>query len=183
MSNKTRRGCIATMGVLLSSGCLGSTTTDTAGGSSESEGRATSTRTPRPDSDGDGVVDSYDDYPVDPNRSRLVESVSDTRNVEEDHYYYYPLSLNRNGYVEMEYVVREGPDIDVIFLSSAEFEHFEAGENYLQYDSLSQWDGGGGSISGPIRSGRSYVVFHNANAPTNFSNDLARVEFEIEVSE
>ncbi|WP_318569768.1 hypothetical protein [Salinigranum marinum] len=183
MSNTTRRGCIATVGVLLSSGCLGSATTDTTDGSGETERRATPTRTPRPDSDGDGVVDGYDDYPTDPARSRLVESASDTRNIEEDHYYYYPFSLDQNGYVEMEYVVREGPDIDVIFLSSQEFEHFEAGENYLQYDSLSQWDDGGGSISGPIHSGSNYVVFHNANAPTNFSNDLARVEFEIEISE
>lgn len=181
----TRRKLVATIGALATSGCLANAASDEVtvpSENSDAERERTRTPTPRPDSDSDGVIDAYDDYPTDSTRSELIDSISDTRNIEEDHYYYIPFSLSRSGFIEMEYIVREGPDIDVIFLSSEEFEHFEDGENYLLFDSLSQWEDGGGSISGRIGSGTNYVVFHNANAPTNFSNDVARVEFDIEIS-
>lgn len=146
------------------------------------------TPTAPPDSDGDGVPDRRDDYPNDSSRSRQIESISDTRNIEEDDWRYYTFNFSSTGTVEYEFVVREGPPIDAIFMEESEYEYFEEGERAQYYQDLTIMDSTGGSTKGQVSEGTYYMVFDNSNLgeaapPANLSNDVVSVDFTLEASE
>ncbi|WP_149799237.1 hypothetical protein [Halorubrum xinjiangense] len=140
------------------------------------------------DSDDDGVPDSEDDYPNDPDRSEQLRSISDTRNLEEDQWRHIPLEFSQTGYIEYDFIVRDGPAIDVILLDESEYQYFDEGERSEYYPELSATDSTGDDVQGEIPSGTYRLILDNSNRgeatpPTNFSNDVVSVEYSIETSQ
>lgn len=168
-------------------GCSSNEDTDERSSNSDNS-RSRNTPTERPDADNDGVPDSRDDYPNDADRSEQLKSISDTRRVEEDHWRYYSFEFDRDGIIEYEYIVRDGPSIDVIFMDESEYDYFEDDENYRRYEDVSTFDDTGDRIKETVSPGEYKLVFDNTNReeakpPTNFSNDVATIEFSIETSQ
>lgn len=154
------------------------------GGGSNNENEETE----QPDSDNDGVPDIQDDYPNDPNRSQQLRSVSDTRNIEEDHWRYYTLEFSQAGTIEYDFIVRDGPAIDAILIDESEYEYFEEGDRWEYYSELSALDSTGNDVSGQVSAGTYRLIFDNsdqgeATPPANFNNDVASVDFNIETSQ
>ncbi|MFC6990348.1 hypothetical protein ACFQH3_00200 [Haladaptatus sp. GCM10025707] len=140
------------------------------------------------DFDGDGVADKDDDYPLDDDRSKKILRRSDTDTIEEDYWRYYSFSLSRTGRVEYDFTVRQGPAIDVILMDESEYSFFKNGDRSQYYTALSRMDSTYGSVSEKLSAGSYYLVFDNSNngvasPPTNFDNDLATVEYTIEISQ
>lgn len=140
------------------------------------------------DSDNDGVPDVRDDYPNDSFRSERLYSTSDTRNIQEDEWYYYNLSFSQSGTVEYDFVVREGPAIDVIVMDESEYQYFGGEQRWEYYPGVSALDSTGENVSGSVSSGSYRLIFDNSSEgnaapPANFSNDVATVEFTLETSQ
>ena len=140
------------------------------------------------DSDNDGVPDTEDDYPNDSSRNEQLRDVSDSRNIQEDEWYYYPLNFTQDGYIEYNFIVRDGPPIDAILIDESEYDSYESGERNLQYTEISSYDSAGDSVESPISSGNYRLIFDNssrgrAEPPTDFDNNVAEVEFDITTSQ
>lgn len=140
------------------------------------------------DSDRDGVADKDDDYPTDGSRSKTIFSRRDTDLIEEDYWHYFPVSLLKTGTIEYDFTVRQGPAIDVILMNRSEYSYFEQGERFRYSSLLSRMDATSGRVSGTLPAGNYMLVFDNSNngvayPPTNFNNDLASVEYSIEVTQ
>lgn len=191
-----RRSYIASVGVVgltAIAGCSGGGSDDSSGGDSDdnvvtvAEDTATPTATERPDSDNDGVPDIEDDYPNDPSRSRQLLVESDTRNIEEDSWYYYPLEFSQDGVLEYDFIVREGPAIDVIIIDESEYQPLSEGERYSYYDDWSVLDSTGDSVQVDVPAGNYRMLLDNSEIgeavpPTDFENNVVQVEFDIETS-
>lgn len=144
--------------------------------------------TERPDVDNDGVPDIEDDFPNDSDLSRQLSSTSDTRKIEEDEWRYYELEFSSTGQIYYDFIVREGPEIDVILMEKSEYTYFESEQRAEYFPDLSALDSAGETVEGKVNPGSYYLVFDNspngeAAPPTNFSNDIVTVEFEIETAE
>jgi len=164
-------------------GCLSGDNED-----SETNDNYNNKNTERPDSDRDDVPDINDDYSNDPSRSEQLRSISDTRNLEEDTWWYYTLNFTRTGAVEYDFIVRDGPAIDVILLDRSEYKYFEGDGRYQYYTGISVLDSTGDNISGQVSAGTYRLIFDNSNRgsatpPTNFSNDVISVEFSVNTSQ
>lgn len=194
MSNRCRRWVLTAAGAGVSAmlaGCTGpgGTNDDEGSDSDFSSNDADSqvsqdTPTARPDSDGDGVIDRNDEFPQDPNLSQVLFEESDRRNVQEDEWRYYMLSFPQSGRLYYSYTVREGPEIDVIVMDESEYQYFQDGDRYNRYTNLSTFGDAGNTVNEPISAGDYRLIFDNtereeAYPPSNFSNDIAEVEFEI----
>lgn len=174
-------------GVAALAGCATSGSTADSSGSVD-VGGSVDQSTERPDADGDGVPDSQDGFPNDPDLTRVVESEDDTRNIEEDQWWRYGIDLSGTGKLGYEFIVREGPAIDVILMDEAEYSAFEEGERSRYYTDLSMLDASGGERGGTLNPGSYYLVFDNSNygqaaPPSNLSNDVARVDFQYVVAQ
>lgn len=174
MNRKTRRAVLGAAGATLLAGCSsGGDTGDVqnnAGGGSD-------------DSDGDGVPDSEDDFPHNPEFSREVELLNDMRNIPEDEWIAWEYEFDGETELTYEFTVREGPAIDVIFVTSEEYEHLDDGDRYRYIPDGSVMDSAGGSetIMPPEDTYRLVVdntAAGEAAPPTNFDDDIARVEIE-----
>jgi hypothetical protein len=181
----TRRNIVKTTPVAIVglSGCMGN---DDSGSDFEDSDTQRDTET---DSDGDGVPDSEDDYPNDSTRSRELNDISDTRNIQEDQWWAYPLNFTEPGYLEYQFVVRDGPAIDVILIDESEYESYNSGDRYLAYNELSSYDSAGDTVEGgPLSAGNYRLIFDNssrgqASPPTDFENNVAEVELDITTSQ
>jgi len=166
-------------------GCMGS---DDSGDVETLDGDETSNNEPT-DSDGDGVPDDRDDYPNDTDRSTELRDVSTTRNIQEDQWYSYGLNFTEPGYIEYDFVVRDGPAIDVILMDEEEYSSYEEGERFRAYNDLSAYDSAGERIDGgPLSEGSYRLIFDNsefgdAAPPTDFDNNVAEVEIDITTSQ
>lgn len=161
-------------------GCSGGGST---GGSQSTPTEQPDTPTERPDRDGDGVPDANDDFPGNSNLSSVLESVDDTRNIEEDEWYVFSLELSRAGELSYEFIVREGPPIDVIVVEESEYQYFEQGERYEYVTEPTVFDSAGDEGSGTLSAGNYRLILDNTAAgeaapPANMSNDVVEVEFE-----
>lgn len=169
------------------SGCTGSDDTDNEGGSGDENNEPMEGNTERPDADGDGIPDSQDDYPHDSDLSQK-QTNSDSRKLEEDEWRYYELDFSSTGFLRYDFIVRDGPEIDVIFIEESEYSHFDEGERYEYKPALSAMNSTGEEVSGKIPEGSYCLIFDNsdrgeASPPTNFSNDVVTVEFDMEVGQ
>jgi hypothetical protein len=140
------------------------------------------------DQDNDGVPDSVDDYPNEPDLSREVRYVDDTRWINEGHWYHYGLNFTKPGELEIDFLVREGPAIDVLVLSESEYTYFERDERYEVWHEPSMRDSTGHASYATLPAGDYLVVFDNTGrssaAPGGvFSDDNARVDIEIKAAE
>jgi len=157
--------------------------TDDGGGSND-----VNRNTERPDSDNDGVPDGRDAYPNDSRRSQRLYTTSDTRNIEEDHWRHYTLEFPQSGYLEYDFIVRDGPAIDAILIDDSEYEYFESEDRWEYYTELSALDTTGDDVQEQVPAGTYRLIFDNSNQggaspPANLSNDVATVEFTIETSQ
>jgi len=106
--------------------------------------------------------------------------ITDTSTVEEDGWVYYDWTQDMTVEYTIEYIVRDGPEIDVYVMSEDEFENYDNGDRFRTYlDST----GTSGTMSGTLAEGSYYLVLDNsekgaAQPPTNFDEDPARVEIE-----
>jgi len=117
----------------------------------------------------------------DGSQEQSFEIIDSTRQVDEDQYLAQSFTLNDTANIEVQMTVRKGPAIDVLTMSADEFDHFENRERFRYFPELSIEDGTGGSASGTLDPGEYVLVIDNTNAgeaqpPTNFDDDLARVE-------
>lgn len=144
--------------------------------------------TERPDADNDGVPDGRDDYPNDPDRSQQLRYISDTRNIEEDHWRYYTLEFSQAGTIEYDFIVRDGPSIDVILMDESEYQYYESEERWEYYTRLSSLDSIEDNMQGQLSAGTYRLIFDNTNQgsaapPANLNNDVASVDYTIETSQ
>lgn len=106
------------------------------------------------------------------------------REIEEDDYVFWDFSVPSSGTVQYDYIVREGPDIELWVMPSDEFNHYQAEERF-------QYNGGGsgasdrGSVS--LAGGDYVLVLDNTNMgsvspPANLANDIASVEIDATVT-
>lgn len=177
---------LSAVGLVGLAGCTGSSDVDAASGDGGGGG-GSNEETERPDRDNDGVPDVFDDYPSD-SALRQKQTESDTRKLEEDEWRYYELDFNSTGFVRYDYIVRDGPTIDAIFIEDSEYTHFKNGDRYNYIPALSALNTAGTEVSGKISAGTYRLIFDNSNRgeatpPTNFSNDIITVEFEVEIGE
>lgn len=110
-----------------------------------------------------------------------TETITDTtRDVQEDEYVYMDFTLPRQGQLEYDFLVRDGPEIELWVMPSDEFTHLQAGERF-------QYNGGGSGASDQgtltLNSGDYVIVLDNTETgeispPTNFDDDIASVEIE-----
>ena len=182
---------MSAVGLLTIAGCTssGDTSSNNAGGSDGSvngnSGDVADTQTERPDSDDDGVIDAQDAYPSDPDLTQK-DTTSDTRKLEEDEWRHMQLEFPSTGYLSYDFIVREGPEIDVIFMEDGEYSHFEDGNRFEYIPDLSSLASAGNEVSAKVPSGTYRLIFDNSNQgeaspPTNFSNDVITVEYELEM--
>ena len=168
-------------------GCTGNDNSNTGSNDGGGNNEAKNEETERPDADGDGVFDVQDDYPHDQYLSRK-QTKSDTRKLEEDEWRYYELDFNSSGFLRYDFIVRDGPKIDVIFIEKSEYSHFDNGDRYEYKPALSALDSAGEEVSEKVPEGTYYIIFDNSNRgeatpPSNLNNDVITVEFELEVGE
>ncbi|NUB91668.1 hypothetical protein HTZ84_09290 [Haloterrigena sp. SYSU A558-1] len=160
-------------------GCLSSDETADSNGTDETSGSSNS------DADNDGILDANDDYPNDPDLSQK-ETKSDTRKIEEDEWIYYEFDFDGSGFIEYDFIVREGPEIDVIFMDESEYTYFTNEGRFSYKSALSAFESAGTTVSGTVTEGSYRLILDNSNLgeaapPTNFSNDVVTVEFDLEV--
>lgn len=139
------------------------------------------------DSDGDQIPDPEDDLPNDP-RYHSQTRKSGTVSIKEDHWRYWniemPSSYNRLS-VTYEFMVRDGPNIDVYVMSADEFRFFENGDRAKYFTRWSSPDTGLASKEISLRDSGEYVLvadnsdWGSASPPTNFNDDIADVEYEL----
>lgn len=170
-------GAVSLSGV---AGCLSNA--DTNSDDSSGTGGSTSSNS---DTDDDGIADADDDYPDDPDLRRK-ETKSDTRKIEEDEWISYEFDFDSTGFLEYEFIVRNGPEIDVLLLDESEYTHFNSDARFGYESRLSALDSAGTTVSGKVSEGTYRLILDNSNKgeavpPTNFSNDVVTVEFDIEI--
>lgn len=137
------------------------------------------------DSDGDGVADPEDDFPNDSQYSRELESKSETIEVNEDDYQYYKFEFGQPTTLKYDFIVRDGPEIDAILVSDSEFDQFQGGNRYEYSTTGSALDTGGDEVEVDLSAGEYVLIFDNTSAgeaapPTNFDDDVAEIELELE---
>ncbi|WP_380679169.1 hypothetical protein [Salinigranum sp. GCM10025319] len=191
-----RRELLVSAGVLFSAGCVGTgDPTDDSGSESssgssygdESVSRSTPTPTPVPDADYDGVPDRRDEYPNDSERSRLLDEMDRLVKVQEDEHRGWTLDLPESAFIEYEAIVRDGPSVDIIVFPSDEYSHYQSGNRASYYSAVSRLDTNFAQVKGALSAGEYAIVIDNtrwgeAYPPTNFDDDIADVEIQIEIS-
>ena len=114
------------------------------------------------------------------NEQEPLPIADSTEEVEEDYYVFWDFSVEGSGTLEYDFIVREGPDVDVIVLASDEFDHFEANHRFQYLDSSS----GASDIGSVTLSSGDYVLMVDntttgeVSPPSNLNNDTATVEIE-----
>lgn len=183
MDKYSRRKILGMSAVSLAgiSGCVGNDDT----GSENNDPNEQDTEPP--DADGDGVPDSRDEYPNDPDLSSK-STKSDSRKLEEDEWRRYSLDFSSTGYLSYDFIVRDGPEIDAIFIEQSEYSYFDDGERYEYKTNLTAMNSAGEEVSGKVPGGSYYLIFDNsergeAMPPTNLSNDVVTVEFDMEAGQ
>lgn len=138
------------------------------------------------DADDDGVPDSEDEYPNDANRSS-GDTKSGTGQIGEDQWLTWNLDFTEQTHLEYEMLVRDGPSVDVFLFDENEYEYYSNQERAKYYSALSDLDTIQPEGRGWLESGDYVLVIDNTNygeaqPPTNFDDDVAKVEYELTVS-
>ena len=112
---------------------------------------------------------------------------SQTVEVPEDDFYVWTFRLNQSARLEYNFTVRSGPEIDFMTIERSELQHFRNGERFSYLPSVSTLASVSGRSSRDMPSGEYGIVVHNTNAgeaspPTNFDDDVVRVEVEATVT-
>jgi len=175
MAHQTRRAILAAAGTTLVAGC--------SSGSGDGGGQNGIGGSGSQDSDGDGVPDSEDDFPNNPEFSEEIKWIDDVRNIPEDEWLAWELDFDGSTELNYEFTVREGPAIDVIMVTQEEYTHLEEGDRYRYIPDGSVLDSTGGSQTVMPPDGMYRLIVDNssigeASPPTNFDDDIARVEIE-----
>ncbi|WP_458191219.1 hypothetical protein [Haladaptatus sp. NG-WS-4] len=110
--------------------------------------------------------------------------VNDRDTVNEDHYLTYTFTLNRKATLDLSVTVREGPRLDIVFTSQDELAEFEAGNHIRYNENLSFLNSLGGDATLEVPKGDYALIVDNTDAidaqpPTNFTDDNARVEIRL----
>lgn len=110
--------------------------------------------------------------------------VDDTEVVEEDQYLSYDFDFDSDRTMEYEFIVRDGPNIDVFVAETEEYNHYTQGEAFEYYgDSL---DTSTATETIDLAAGEYKIVLDNtdyveAQPPTNFDGDPAEVDITVRV--
>jgi hypothetical protein len=126
---------------------------------------------------GSPVEDGESDGGGGTNRERIVNNREE---VAEDEYIRFSFDLNREATLDYEFVVRNGPDIEIFIMDDAEFDEFQAGNRFQVY---SDSGGASGSDIVTLQEDSYRLVVDNTSAgsiepPTNFDDDVAEVEVD-----
>lgn len=110
------------------------------------------------------------------------EFINDTATVDEDGWTYWDWEQEQNIEYTIDYLVRDGPEIDAFVTTEEEFQNFEAENRFQTLEGFTS-AGVSGTLSGTLGPGSYYFVLDNSNAgqvepPTNFDEDPADVEVE-----
>lgn len=189
MSERTRRALLGGTGALFLAGCIGggSSSSDNNDSDDQSGANNEAENTEPPDRDDDGVPDAEDEFPDDSLLSEVISSEEDTRQFEEDEWWWYELEFPEPGQLSYDFIVREGPEIDVIVIEESEYSYFEEGERYEYLTGASTLDSAGDDNTEEMAAGSYRMIFDNtargeAAPPTNFGNDVVEVEFEFTIA-
>ncbi|MCD2199075.1 hypothetical protein LPA44_04070 [Halobacterium sp. KA-4] len=110
--------------------------------------------------------------------------IDENTNILEDQYYQFSWEWEESWEIEYEFVVRDGPAVDVFIAADSEFTHYEEGERFKYFgDTL---DSAGGSDTVRLDPGSYHLVIDNselveAQPPSNFDEDPAQVEIKATV--
>lgn len=134
------------------------------------------------------MPDYQDDYPRDSSYSVRSEVLDDFTNVREDHWTTWSWSFEKTTLFEYNFVVRDGPDIDVFVTTDTEYQEFEDGNRFRTMSGLSSVGSTGDRAEESIPVGDYVLVVDNSNygptsPPTNFDEDIAEVEMTVVLSQ
>lgn len=113
------------------------------------------------------------------------ETIIDERDtVNEDQYLKYTFTLNQEATLDLSVTVRNGPNLDIVTTNQDELSEFEAGNRFRYNEALSLLDSPGGDATADMPSGDYAIIVDNtdkieAQPPTNFDDDNARVEISL----
>lgn len=107
--------------------------------------------------------------------------VDNTIELGEDDYKYWTFELGSKTTLSYEFLVRNGPKIDMILLTDSEFNQYQAGNRFEHIAKGSSMASVEGSVEAKLSKGDYAFVADNTNAgeaapPANFEGDLAKVE-------
>lgn len=110
----------------------------------------------------------------------LDESIT----VPEDEYWYGTFEVAQSRRLQYEFVVREGPAIDMWLMEDAEFDRYQANDRFTYAESASAPDSTGTTVDAELPAGEYVLVADNtetgdAAPPTNFDDDVARIDIEV----
>jgi len=117
-----------------------------------------------------------------PTTQRVEEDwVDNNVTVLEDEFKHITWELEESWEIEYEFIVRDGPAVDVFIVADSEFEHFRQGERFKYYGET--LDSGGGSDTVTLEPGSYHMVIDNselvkAQPPSNLDDDPAEVEIQ-----
>lgn len=160
-------------------------------GDSSDENPETEDTTPTPTPDEESTPDeedAVDDIEEAVDQQDVTETlIEDTATVPEDEYRTFSISLSEQSELELRTTVRDGPAVDIIMVQQSEFDAYSSGERFRFFDEFSQLDTVGDMTSGPFDAGDYVVVIDNTDAveaapPTNYDDDIARVEVALEAT-
>lgn len=102
-----------------------------------------------------------------------------TETVEEHGYLYWDITFEEARTISWEFLVREGPDVDVFFCTAEEFGYFEDEEGFRYWGETMDTHSGEDSVT--VDAGDYYFVIDNseraeAEPPSNGVDDPAEVE-------
>lgn len=170
------------MGVGLLSGCIGESDSDGGGSDGGSGGSDLGGDDEPSDVDGDGVPDKDDDYPENPDYTTKVGEFSDRVEVEEDSWTYWEMEFNEPTEIGYEFIVRDGPDADLIMFEESEFSHYEEMERAEYLGSASSMNTSNADVERvSVPAGSYRLVIDNSNwgeaqPPTNLDDDVVTAE-------
>jgi len=109
--------------------------------------------------------------------------LDDTVTVLEDEWTYWEFDVEESLELSYEFLVRDGPPVDLIILTQDEFTSFENEERFRYFDG-SSLDSTGSSESLRLDPADMVIVIDNselgeAEPPTNFDEDPAEVEITV----
>lgn len=127
-----------------------------------------------------GSSDQGTTEPQTPEKKKVIDGVYP---VEEDHWQYWDFSFDEQRRFEFDFMVQDGPAIDVFVTDSRGYSHYKESESFQSISTLTVTDAIGTSADGVLNPGDYYLVMDNTNQfgakpPTDFQDNVARVEMK-----
>lgn len=179
MPRYSRRATLVGLGSLLIAGCAGQPSNgedDTTQPGDTGTDEPTATQ----NDDGDGVPPSEDDFPDNSAYSERVETIDQIVSISAGTWKSWSFSIDESTTMEYDFLVQQGPAVDVIVLREDEYPAFEAGEEFDYLEDASFLDSTEDTVRTTLEAGSYRILIDNSSrgsaTPPEGSEGKARVQ-------